>query len=267
MAPSPVGLGAGDHVCWVFDAPGDLLDAMQAFLWEGLALGQRLVVVGSRGRTDVLDELSALGDLQQLTDRGALEVIPVDELGSGAAAAIQGVCERAMRPAIEGGYTGLRMVVDTGSAAATEHGRAERVRIEQAVDRIVARYPVTALCVFDAALGRPALAELACVHPRSNRPLSEFHLFCDQRERLVLTGEVDAFSSPLLAETLRRIDGGRGSLVLDVSGLDFIDGAGLATLHRHTRSRGGQLVLLRARPIVVRLVELLGLQDVCFEWM
>lgn len=79
-------------------------------------------------------------------------------------------------------------------------------------------------------------------------------------------GEVDLSTSPELGEMLRReISGGR-SVVLDLSGVTFIDSSGLNTLIRALRlceANGGSLELAPVLPAQVRRVfEITGLDGV-----
>lgn len=74
---------------------------------------------------------------------------------------------------------------------------------------------------------------------------------------LRLTGELDIASARCVRRALARIGGRR--VVLDVSGLHFIDAAGLSVIARATRSRdgsGSSLTLRGARGLVRRVIEI-----------
>jgi anti-sigma B factor antagonist len=75
---------------------------------------------------------------------------------------------------------------------------------------------------------------------------------------LALYGELDVASAPLLERQLKKIQwAGASSIVLDLSGLDFIDSTGLHVLIRaHRRAQEGQLSLLRGSQRVHRVFEL-----------
>ena len=79
----------------------------------------------------------------------------------------------------------------------------------------------------------------------------------------LVAGEVDHFSAPVLAERLdEALALGVERAVVDISGMAFVDGAGLGVIVHATaafRARGGDLVLVGARPSFVELVELLAL--------
>jgi anti-sigma B factor antagonist len=85
---------------------------------------------------------------------------------------------------------------------------------------------------------------------------------------LTLGGELDLATVPLLQEQLDPAVRGRGAVVVDLSGLRFIDSSGLQMLAQaelKLRASGGQLVLVRGSRAVCRVFELAGL-DRHFAW-
>ena len=85
---------------------------------------------------------------------------------------------------------------------------------------------------------------------------------------LTLRGELDLATVSLLGEELDRATRGTGAVVIDLSGLRFIDSSGLHVLvgaERELGASGGQLVLVRGPRAVRRVFELTGL-DTHFEW-
>jgi anti-sigma B factor antagonist len=82
---------------------------------------------------------------------------------------------------------------------------------------------------------------------------------------LELFGELDLDGAPELERELRLAESREPqTLLVDLSGLDFIDSSGIAVLvHATERSRqnGNSLTLLRGSPAVDRIVELTGLGD------
>lgn len=82
---------------------------------------------------------------------------------------------------------------------------------------------------------------------------------------LVLEGEVDPHTTEQLDEAVDAAlaDAG-GDLVLELSGVTFIDSAGLRSLIRAQRQvdeAGGSLVLRAPRPSTRRVLEITGLTD------
>jgi anti-sigma B factor antagonist len=82
---------------------------------------------------------------------------------------------------------------------------------------------------------------------------------------LVLRGELDPHTAPQLrAETARALRDGRHDLVLDLSGLTFIDSSGLRVIinsHKSAAERGGRLVLRSPSQTALRLLDITGLID------
>jgi anti-anti-sigma factor len=79
---------------------------------------------------------------------------------------------------------------------------------------------------------------------------------------VILSGEADLTSAGQLSALISaQLSGGTRHLTVDVSGLRFADTASIRTLvlaARTLKERGGSLVLLRPRPALVRMLDLLG---------
>lgn len=85
---------------------------------------------------------------------------------------------------------------------------------------------------------------------------------------LILGGDLDLATVPLLQEHLDRAMCSRAAVVIDLAGLEFIDSSGLEVLvraDRQVRASGGQLVLLGGSRAVYRVFELAGV-DRYFAW-
>jgi anti-anti-sigma factor len=82
-----------------------------------------------------------------------------------------------------------------------------------------------------------------------------------------LSGELDVTTSQGLAE---RLTGRPGSLVvLDLSGLSFMDSSGIGAIHAARRlsiKNGGTLVVCRPSPQVLRVLEITGLDTWVTDW-
>lgn len=80
------------------------------------------------------------------------------------------------------------------------------------------------------------------------------------------TGDIDAYTAPQLRSQLHQASGGDELLlVVDLSGVTFIDSAGLGALvgaHRRMREAGGRMRIVRPPALVARAFELTGLDDV-----
>jgi anti-anti-sigma factor len=88
---------------------------------------------------------------------------------------------------------------------------------------------------------------------------------CEGRHVLVLAGELDLASRPLLDEMLLRLIGGEvEAVVLDLSRVTFMDSTGLhaiLTARALCSQHGCEFLLVQGSPQVQRLFELSGLLD------
>jgi len=78
----------------------------------------------------------------------------------------------------------------------------------------------------------------------------------------VLSGEIDAHTAPTLAHAMAELPD--GIVTIDVAEVSFMDSSGLRVLLDATmraRNAGGDLVVARPTPAIVRLVEISGLAD------
>ena len=76
---------------------------------------------------------------------------------------------------------------------------------------------------------------------------------------LLLTGEIDSYTAPELAE---RLESDPSLVVLDLTEVTFIDSSGLRVIveaHQHRLAAGSRLVLRSPSAAVQRLLEISGL--------
>lgn len=80
-----------------------------------------------------------------------------------------------------------------------------------------------------------------------------------------IVGEIHVSTAPELRERLdEAVDGGRTALVLDMTGVEFIDSTGLSVLLgglRRVTAAHGRLALVCANPTVLRLFHITSLDD------
>ncbi len=83
--------------------------------------------------------------------------------------------------------------------------------------------------------------------------------------RLRLLGEFDLATAPRVEDAAEKlIAGGLARLVLDLSGLRFIDSSGLrvvVVLHQRAIREGWTLELVRPAPPVLKVFQISGLED------
>lgn len=88
----------------------------------------------------------------------------------------------------------------------------------------------------------------------------------DQWSVLAVNGEVDVATAPRLRERLiQLVNQGRHHVVVDLSGVDFLDSTGLGVLIgalKRVRTHDGELALVCSEPRVLKVFEITGLTKV-----
>lgn len=82
------------------------------------------------------------------------------------------------------------------------------------------------------------------------------------RERIIVHGELDAFTAPTLSAAI--LDATSIEVELDLAAVTFIDSSGLATIvegHQRLQQAERRLVIVDRSVIVQRLLDLAGLTD------
>jgi len=83
--------------------------------------------------------------------------------------------------------------------------------------------------------------------------------------RLTATGEIDSTSAPVLKDRLDALlDGGATEVTVDLTGVTFLDSAGLCVLaagYRRASAVGGRLRVLVSSRAVIRPLQITGLWD------
>jgi anti-sigma B factor antagonist len=77
-----------------------------------------------------------------------------------------------------------------------------------------------------------------------------------------VVGEIDAHSAPAISAALAHLPG--DTIMLDLSGVEFVDSSGLRVLieaHQRMQGDGGSLVLARPSGVVRRLFDISGVTD------
>lgn len=87
----------------------------------------------------------------------------------------------------------------------------------------------------------------------------------EQLVRVCVEGELDMATSPKLDEALKRELGARRKVVLDLSGVTFMDSTGLNTIMSASRSSRADRLVFTISPTlptqVLRVLEITGLRD------
>lgn len=260
------------HVCLAYHDP-DALDAWAVrYLATGLAAGERVALIAPGSRDALARRLDRLPGRDDALRRDALRLFSVEQMYRSDAVidpqAQVRAYDAATKEALADGHTGLRVVAEATTLVRTPAQRAAFARYEHLIDRYLRHQPMSATCAYDRReLGDAAVAELACMHPKTNADVL-FRLHATAGEAVVaLGGELDPSNHRLFAEALHRADPrpADGRLVVDATALRFIDHRNLLHLRDHARRHDTTLVLRTAHPAAARLAELLDLAEVRVE--
>lgn len=262
------GLGSQGHACWGFEQPAEFVEATLDFFSDGLRSNRRLVYLSGEPVAEQRERLDPLGDVGGLIDRGALHLLELKHLyrlgepvDPGAQVAL---FTTAAAAAQADGFSGLSLATQSTDMVADPCTWDAHLRLESMADRVASSSGMSALCGYQRnVLPESVLGDLAAIHPTANAIAEQapFHLF-GEAGGLVLSGEIDRFSTPSLARALRHAHTPGEPTSLDLEALRFIDHHGFEMLAAHTRrlaANGGCTV--RNQPHVVnRLRELLELE-------
>jgi anti-sigma B factor antagonist len=87
---------------------------------------------------------------------------------------------------------------------------------------------------------------------------------CGGHVVVALRGELDIADAAEIAARLAAVAASEPQIIVDLSGLEFIDSCGVAALargRRHARHAGGDLLLAAPRPLVLRVLAMTRLAD------
>src|SRR4051794_8017443 len=250
LVPAPTGRLRGDHLCWPFRRPDELVAAARAYVAEGLTRNEQVAYLGEGRQRDLRRQLAGIPGVDDYVDRGQLRVVdartlaagdppgePAEELGDLAAMTQQ---------SLDAGYAGLRMIADDTVRLRDPQRRAQHVHLEHLIDRFCLDHAFTGLCAYDVTvLGEDVVAEVACVHTLARGTLSPFQLHATPRANVALAASVDTFSIGPLATALQRIGApplGEQVLIAP-SPLDFTAPRALLRRDQYATRRWATLVL------------------------
>ncbi|MEU1836673.1 MEDS domain-containing protein [Micromonospora chersina] len=260
------------HACLAYDDPAALDARAVAHLAAGLAAGEQVWLVAPGDTDSLARRLDRLPGRDDALRRRALRLLPVehayrhDEIVDPEQQVRAYVT--ATTEALAAGYTGFRVFAEATTLVRSVAQRDAFTRYEHLIDRWMRHHPMSAVCAYDRReLSEAAIAELSCMHPETNTDVL-FRLHAGGGEAVVeLAGELDPSHHRLFAAALDRADPRPvdGRLVLDATGLRFVDHRSLLLLGDHARRHDATVVLRTSRSAPARLVELLDLHEVRVE--
>jgi ABC-type transporter Mla MlaB component len=262
------GLGANGHACWGYERPEEFADAALEFFTDGLRSNQRLVYLSGEPVAEQRERLDPLGEVGAMIDRGALHLLELKSLyrlgepvDPDAQVALFKLASEAAR---NDGFSGVCLATRSTEMVVEPCTWDAHLRLESRADQLATTAGFSALCGYQRdAVPADVLGDLAALHPAANSIAegAPFHLF-RENDTLVLSGEIDRFSTDALLRALDYADIPVASTSLDLAALDFIDHYGLEALAVHARrlaANGG--CRIHNRPSKVeRLCDLLELE-------
>ncbi|WP_219415912.1 MEDS domain-containing protein [Pseudonocardia nigra] len=262
------GYGPHDHLCLAYDDAAEFRDSALRFLADGLARGQRVQYVAGRASADLAAEIDGLaaGRPGAVHVRSLLNTYRTDAVVE---PAVQVQAYAALtEEALADGFTGLRVAADATPLVRDPDRLDAFARYEHLVDRYMVTAPFSAMCAYDrTALGPEVVAQVACMHPSAGAGVTPFRLYASGHAAAALDGELDIHTRDRFASALERaaLAPSGGELVLDATGLTFVDHRTVLALAELARRLGATVVLRTALGTVRRLVTLLDVEGVRVE--
>jgi len=245
-------LTPGSHVCWIVSDEAAYVDLASTVLRLAEGSGEKPVVFGPEGSPAraLLAPLAAQAadPHTAFLGRGALDPD-----------AMFRVFEEQTALARSEGYRGLRLVADMDWLLPARPATEEMIAFELLLDRRVNELGATIVCAYrESSFDTTALKGAACVHPVVvGAEAPAFRFVAEGTASWSLVGEVDAsvagnFETALTAAA-RLVP-----CVVDASGLEFIDVAGMRTLAQAGLSSRRAIRVVHASPFLRRCWEIGG---------
>ncbi|HZR49832.1 MAG TPA: MEDS domain-containing protein [Streptosporangiaceae bacterium] len=244
------------HVCWLVDDPAGYLAAAAGMLRGDSSHPRRQsMVFGPRGST-----LARLAETTAVTAADPAQAFPGGVLDPPAVAAM--IRDHAQQ-ARHMGHDGLLLVADMDWLLPLRATPAQVTAHELRTDRLAAELDITIVCAYRRSSFSPAHIDSAlAVHPsqRGDGQAPQFRLTAAGASGWRLSGEVDICTSDTFQAAISTV-ASLGDCTIDVTGLRFIDVAGLRALARAASSAPGGISLNGSSPVLRRLWQLTGLAD------
>lgn len=262
--------GSGAHRCWTYSDDDAWSAVLGDYFAAGLAANERLAFVG--GEELLRSVVPRSFPLDDLVEQGRLLVASTAHVhlpdGAFDADARLAAYEALVGDAIAEGFGGLRVAADATQLLAAPSDSLDWPAYELRADLLSRRLPFHALCAYDARACDATGLEVTCavhghrvVNGHAGEPRFQLHAGdgC-----LVLGGEVDLTCARVVRALIVRAAGDLERLRVDISGLSFVDVAGMTALAEAARelgSRFAEMVLEGASETFRRIWSLLELDS------
>lgn len=267
--------GHSDHLCLTFADEAEQRRVVTSYLLGGLERGERVMYFADQNTPQqVLGWLREAGtDPWRALDRAQLTVTTADDsyLAEGFfdPDTMVAALTREVADSLEAGYTGFRVSGEMGWARRDIPGAERLAEYETKVNDVFAGHRASAICQYDARLfDAAALDEFDRSHPGAvqQEPLYTSSLlrlipsFRRGQRSLRVVGDVDYHSSRALAAALETALDWPGDITVDMSGLQFIDLAGVRALVRTAEwlPAGRRLHVADLDPMLSRVLHVVG---------
>ncbi|MEV4171453.1 MEDS domain-containing protein [Nonomuraea sp. NPDC049709] len=241
----------GDHVCLPFEDERERMTATRLFTMNGLRRRTKVVIIThadspERTRDWLAPLVPGFADAESA---GQVEILACADThftnGSFDPGRVYAGLADANDRARRHGQHGVYALVDASWGVGDVPGHAA---FEAAANELFGERWLAAVCQYDRRLfPRDAIERAASVHPISpEQALLRFANTCSPRG-LKVWGDIDLTNRPAFASLLGRLEEEPGEVVIDASGLDFIDAgsAQLLTVTAMARPRGSTVVVCR----------------------
>ncbi|MEU8144114.1 MEDS domain-containing protein [Nonomuraea sp. NPDC048901] len=217
----------GDHVCLPFQGDRERMAVTRAFTANGLRRRTKVVIITHTDTPERTREWLAplVPGLAAAEAAGRVEITAC--AGADGPAWLLGVLVAAGEQAREQGHRGVYALVD---AAWGVRDAAGREGFEAAVNALFGERWLAAVCQYDRGLySAAAVNRAAAIHPIA--PGQALLRFVNMRPQpgLLLSGDIDITNRLAFASVLTQLEAVAAEVVIDATGLDFID-AGSAQL-------------------------------------
>ncbi|MFI6596690.1 MEDS domain-containing protein [Nonomuraea sp. NPDC050536] len=254
-------LDLGDHVCLPYGDQRERIDATRDFAGNGLRRRAKVMIIT---HTDTPEATRAWLGFAEAEAAGRLEILasadthfvdgrldPGRVLGGLAAAG-----ERARKH----GHAGLYLLVDASWGLPDAAGQ---VRLEAATNALFAQGWLAAVCQYDRTLFCGAdLDRAASAHPISpDQAMLRFTGTC-LPAGLRISGEVDLSNRAAFASILATLEGEAAQVVIDATGLDYMDAGAARLLAATAVARGERGTVITCQEAVARLLHLVRADEV-----
>lgn len=239
ILPDPAATRPGDHICLTYDGDDQFRTAVVGYFEAGIKANERLGFFAPQPKLAELTVwLTAAGvDIGGLAAAGQIVVgevasayLPGGEFNPDAriASFVESINE-----ALADGFAGLRVVGDVATIMSDPGVRGGWTSYELRADLLAARMPFSAICSYDrrrcASDTFGPAASVHSMHLGEIPFLPGYRVTAHPQGGLSVAGEIDFASAPDVARLL--VDAaGDAAPAIDVSGVTFIDAAGMRTV-------------------------------------